>query len=238
MSEYGFQSFPDMETIASFADSSQWALDSPVMDHHQKSYIGNGLIGKFTEQYGEPAESFEEFVVQSQKVQYEGIRRAILSHRLRWGYCMGTTFWQLNDCWPGPSWSAIDYYGRPKVLFQELGNLYAPVVAAAVGDTKNPQLAILSDMPGGGEVILQWKREKVDGTGQVLSSGERKVTILRPGTKLLEPASGMTPNKDEQTTVRITQGGEEISVFKWSGRQDPIQLPKEDWSKFPDLVRE
>ena len=238
MNEYGFQSFPDMETIASFADSSQWALDSPVMDHHQKSYIGNGLIGKFTEQYGEPADNFEEFVKQSQIVQYEGIRRAILSHRLRWGYCMGTTFWQLNDCWPGPSWSAIDYEGRPKVLFQELGNLYAPVVAAAVGDKRSPQLAIISDLPGGGEIKLEWKKGKRTASSQTISSGERKITLLRPGTQVIDPPSGMAPNKDEETVIRVLQNGTELSVFKWSGRQDPIQLPKEDWSKFPDLVRE
>ena len=238
MNEYGFQSFPDMETIATFADSSQWALDSPVMAHHQKSYIGNGLIGKFTEKYGEPADNFESFVKQSQIVQYEGIRRAILSHRLRWGYCMGTTFWQLNDCWPGPSWSAIDYEGRPKVLFQELGNLYAPVVAAAVGTEKEPQLAIISDQAGGGEYLLEWRRESSEAGHQLLSSGERKVTILRPGTQLITPPDGMIPEKDETTTIKIRSGEEVISVFKWSGKQTPIQLPKEEWQKFPDLVRE
>ena len=201
-----------METIATFADSSQWALDSPVMAHHQKSYIGNGLIGKFTEKYGEPADNFESFVKQSQIVQYEGIRRAILSHRLRWGYCMGTTFWQLNDCWPGPSWSAIDYEGRPKVLFQELGNLYAPIVAAAVGTEKEPQLAIISDQAGGGEYLLEWRRESSEAGHQLLSSGERKVTILRPGTQLITPPDGMIPEKDETTTIKIRSGEKVISV--------------------------
>lgn len=236
MNEYGFQSFPAMSTIATFADSSQWALDSPVMAHHQKSYIGNGLIGKFTEQYGEPADNFQDFVHQSQVVQFEGIRRAILSHRLRWGYCMGTTFWQLNDCWPAPSWSAIDYEGQPKVLFQEMKNLYAPVVAAAVGNSKSPQLAILSDMPGGGEVSLRW--ERLSETQQRLSSGERKVTLLGPGTQLIEPPAGMVPGKGEQTIVHINNGEGVISTFKWSGKQPPIKLPEEDWSKFPELVRD
>ncbi|WP_367387969.1 glycoside hydrolase family 2 protein [Lewinella sp. LCG006] len=238
MNEYGFQSFPDMETIASFADSSQWSLESPVMAHHQKSYIGNGLIGKFTEQYGEPAADFPAFVEQSQKVQYEGIRRAILAHRLRYGYCMGTTFWQLNDCWPAPSWSAIDYYGRPKVLFEELPNLYAPIVAAAVGTPKDPQLAVISDYPGGAEVSLFWTKRQ-NGNAIVLGSGEKKVLVLRAGTQLIAPPAGMVPGKDEQTEVNLFVQGELMSTFKWSGRQLPIRLPEEsDWQEFPELLKE
>lgn len=236
MNEYGFQSFPDMATIAAFADSSQWALESPVMNHHQKSYIGNGLIGKFTEKYGQPAANFEAFVEQSQWVQYEGIRRAIIAHRLHWGYCMGTTFWQLNDCWPAPSWSAIDYYGRPKVLFRELPNLFAPVIAAAVGSVKSPQLAILSDRPSAAVVYLKWERRKADG-GIALSSGEKSLTIYEPGTQLLAPPSGMVPEKDEVTTVTILIEGEAVSTFTWSGRQAPIQLPKGNWTAYPNLVK-
>ncbi|MEM1216824.1 MAG: hypothetical protein AAGJ82_14115, partial [Bacteroidota bacterium] len=236
MNEYGFQSFPEMATIAAFADSTQWALDSPVMDHHQKSYVGNGLIGEFTEKYGEPADDFESFVTQSQQVQYEGIRRAILSHRLHYGFCMGTTFWQLNDCWPGPSWSAIDYYGRHKVLMRELGNLYAPIVAAAVGDAKKPQLAILSDYPGGAPITLRWKRVN-NSTQQQLASGEKQHTVLQPGTQLIAPPAGMTPADTETTTVEVWLGEERMSTFTWSGKQRPIALPRKGWERFGELLK-
>jgi beta-mannosidase len=37
---------------------------------------------------------------------------------------MGSLFWQLNDCWPGISWSAIDYYGRKKKLYFEVQKLF------------------------------------------------------------------------------------------------------------------
>lgn len=237
MNEYGFQSFPEMETIKAFTgeDESQWQLESPVMAHHQKSYIGNGLIGEFTEKYGEPADNFEDFVYQSQLVQYEGIRRAILAHRLRWGFCMGTTFWQLNDCWPGPSWSAIDYYGRHKVLFQELPNLYAPVVATAVGSVKQPKLAIMSDRPSAAEVLIQWSRSSMDG-GAVLNSGERQIRVLEPGTQIIEPSTGMKPSASEITTIKLLIEGEVISTFKWSGKQKPIAMPEGDWEKYPALV--
>ena len=35
-------------------------------------------------------------------------------------YCMGTIVWQLNDCWPVISWSAVDGDGRRKPLWYAL----------------------------------------------------------------------------------------------------------------------
>ena len=46
MSEYGFQAFPEMKTIATFAAPEDYALESEVMNAHQKASIGNFLIKK------------------------------------------------------------------------------------------------------------------------------------------------------------------------------------------------
>lgn len=127
MSEYGFQSFPAIETISFFADSTEWNLDSEVMNHHQKSYVGNEMITKQMAKYFEESIDFEDFVAKSQQTQALAIQMAIDAHRLKKGHCWGSLFWQLNDCWPGPSWSAIDVFGRKKVLFKELETLFAPI---------------------------------------------------------------------------------------------------------------
>jgi beta-mannosidase len=37
---------------------------------------------------------------------------------------MGTLLWQLNDCWPGPSWSIIDFEGRPKPAYHAVKAAY------------------------------------------------------------------------------------------------------------------
>ncbi|MDG1477232.1 MAG: glycoside hydrolase family 2 protein [Vicingaceae bacterium] len=118
MVEYGFQSFPGMETIKTFAvDSSQY-LESPTMLNRQKSYIGNGLILEHIKQYYDEPKSFEAFVNLSQETQAKGMQMAIQAHINNQPHCMGSLFWQLNDCWPGPSWSIIDYYGKKKKAYE------------------------------------------------------------------------------------------------------------------------
>ena len=86
------------------------------MKHHQKSYVGNGMMLKqATILYGKP-KSFEEFVYFSQLTQSKAISIAIASHRAGMPRCMGTLYWQINDCWQAPTWSGIDYFGNWKAL--------------------------------------------------------------------------------------------------------------------------
>lgn len=117
MVEYGFQSFPNMETIKTFAHDSSLSLESSTMLNRQKSYIGNGLILDHIKQYYDAPTSFEEFVNLSQETQAKGMQIAIRAHMNNQPHCMGSLFWQLNDCWPGPSWSVIDYYGNKKLAY-------------------------------------------------------------------------------------------------------------------------
>jgi beta-mannosidase len=126
MVEYGFQSFPNMETIKTFASDSNLYLESETMKNRQKSYIGNGLITQHIEQYFDAPKTFEEFVHLSQETQAKGMGMAIRSHLNKQPHCMGSLFWQLNDCWPGPSWSVIDYYGKHKVAYKTVKKEFTP----------------------------------------------------------------------------------------------------------------
>ncbi len=145
MNEYGFQSFPEWATIQAFSGPQDWSLDSDVMKRHQKSYIGNGVIAKFTNRYYKTPTDFKDFVYKSQLTQADGMRMAISSHRARKGHCMGTMYWQLNDCWPGPSWSGIDYYGRWKALHYALRELYADVLIVPYSEPGRLDIHIVSD---------------------------------------------------------------------------------------------
>ncbi|MCH2215709.1 MAG: glycoside hydrolase family 2 protein [Flavobacteriales bacterium] len=120
MVEYGFQSYPELETLKTVLPDSCLSLESPMIRIRQKSYIGNGLIKKHIEQYFDTPVNFEEFVQLSQETQAKGLRMALETHLASQPHCMGTLFWQLNDCWPGPSWSVIDYYGNKKTAYTEV----------------------------------------------------------------------------------------------------------------------
>lgn len=114
--EYGFQSFPEYSTLKSFSTKEEWDVQSEVMKHHQKSYVGNLMILKHAKNlYGMP-ETFEDFVYFSQLTQGHAVSLAVTGHRLDAPRCMGTLYWQLNDCWPAPTWSSIDHYWNWKAL--------------------------------------------------------------------------------------------------------------------------
>lgn len=127
MSEFGFQSFPEMSTIAQFADSSQWKLDSEVMKSHQKHPRGNSLILDYMQREYPVPTDFDKFVYASQILQAEGMRIGLEVHRRSQPYCMGTLYWQLNDCWPVASWSSRDYFGNWKALHYTAQEVFAPV---------------------------------------------------------------------------------------------------------------
>jgi len=116
MSEYGFQSFPEFESVKKYTLPEDYNIESEVMASHQRSGIGNLRIKEYMEMYYKVPTDFEQFLYVGQVLQAQGIREAIEAHRREMPYTMGTLYWQINDCWPVASWSSIDYYGRWKAL--------------------------------------------------------------------------------------------------------------------------
>jgi beta-mannosidase len=124
MVEYGFQSFPSLKTLKNTMHDSSLYLTSDVVTNRQKSYIGNQEITRQIEKYYGQVSNFEAYIESSQKIQALAYQIAIQAHLNNRPHCMGTLFWQLNDCWPGPSWSVIAYDGSEKVAYQTVSDLY------------------------------------------------------------------------------------------------------------------
>ena len=143
--EYGFQSFPEYNTLGTFSIKDDWDLSSMVMRNHQKSYVGNDMILKHAKRlYGNP-KTFEEFVYYSQLTQSMAVSMAVTGHRIDFPRCGGTLYWQLNDCWPAPTWSSVDYNGNWKALQYRMRDDYADVsVMAKYNDLNNIDYYLVS----------------------------------------------------------------------------------------------
>lgn len=147
MSEFGLQAWPDIKTINSFSKTSEQAINSPVIRQHQKFLAGEGnqrLLHYIRANYGEPR-SFNDFVYLSQVMQAEGISLAIGHHRASQPRTMGSLYWQLNDVWPGASWSGIDYFGRWKAMHFQVARAFAPRALVAERDAGLTKVSLISD---------------------------------------------------------------------------------------------
>jgi beta-mannosidase len=146
MTEYGFQSFPEMRTIRAFANKPEdFDIRSTVMQAHQKNKGGNERILTYMlREYREPKD-FASFVYLSQVQQAEIIKIGAEHLRRQRPRTMGSLYWQLNDCWPVASWASIDYYGRWKALHYYARRFYDDVLVSPYSHDDKVDIYVVSD---------------------------------------------------------------------------------------------
>ena len=130
-SEFGYQSFPSLDTIRQYAPKSQFNVTAPVMEWHQRNVGGNSRITEMFSRYFRLPEGFANFVYLSQVQQALAIKTAVEHWRHLRPICLGTLYWQLNDNWPVCSWASLDYGGKWKLLHYAAKKFYAPVLVSA-----------------------------------------------------------------------------------------------------------
>ncbi len=128
LSEFGFQSFPSIKTVETFAEEADYNPFSYVMEKHQRSAAANGKIINYIQQTYLYPTTFESVLYASQLLQADAVKYGVEHFRRNRGRCMGAIYWQLNDCWPVASWSSIDYHHRLKALHYYAKRFFAPVM--------------------------------------------------------------------------------------------------------------
>ena len=176
VTEYGFQSFPEMKTIEAFTQpEDRTGIFTPVMLAHQKNNEGNSIIHDYLlKDYPEPKD-FPSFLYVSQVLQAEGIKIGAEHFRRSRPETMGSIFWQLNDCWPVASWSSIDYYGHWKALQYYARRFYAPILISPHVEEGSLKVYIVSDLTNkqGGRLVVRL----MDFDGKVLLKEDRVVSV-------------------------------------------------------------
>ena len=207
LSEFGFQSFPSMKTLESFTLPEDRNIFSRIMEMHQRSEGANSkIIGYLSQNYLFPKD-LDSLVYASQLLQAEAMKFAVEHLRRNRGRCMGALYWQLNDIWPVASWSAIDYYGRPKALYYYSKRFFSQVLLSCdeVGEKTTRPHVIIPPYVG------------YETTAQL------SVTNDRP-----EPFSGTVKAKLKHKSGKL------LSEYSFEVSLEPlsvIQLPKLDFDK-------
>ena len=165
-SEYGFQSFPEFESVKIYAPQERdWDINSEVMMAHQRagSYANNLIREYMNDEFVTP-DNFEDFLYVGMILQGDAIKTAMEAHRRDMPYCMGTLVWQHNDCWPVASWAGRDYYGRWKAQQYFARNAYRDILVSPVvkGDTLSVNL--VSDRRSNARGKFHLRAMTLDGT--------------------------------------------------------------------------
>jgi len=185
-SEFGFQSFPEPKTVYDYTQPQDRNVTTYVMEHHQRSGIGNAVIMQYMLDWYRLPTSFDMTLWLSQILQGMAIKYAVEHWRRAMPRGMGTLYWQLNDNWPVASWSSIDYHGRWKALHFMAKQFYAPLLISGVEDLAagTVEIHVTSDHRDAGAGIARWVL--TDLAGKELVAGERAVPIAAQANTLVE----------------------------------------------------
>lgn len=175
MSEYGFQSFPEFSSVEKYTIPEDHDVYSDVMKSHQRSSIGNVTIEEYMlRDYKEPKD-FESFLYVSQLLQAHGIKIGIEAHRRNRDRCMGSLYWQINDCWPVASWSSIDYYGKWKALHYSAKKSFRNFLISHENNENGINVFVISDSLKSIDAKLIIRL--LDFEGNEISQWENQITV-------------------------------------------------------------
>ncbi|MFC4113488.1 glycoside hydrolase family 2 protein [Nonomuraea zeae] len=148
VAEFGFQGPPAYATLRRASSDEPLTPDSA----HQKAIDGQGKLLRGLGRHLPQPRTFDDWHYWTQLNQARAMAFGIERFRSLMPYCMGTIVWQLNDCWPVTSWSAVDGDGRRKPLWYALRRAYADRLLTV----QEGELALVNDTaePWSGELHL------------------------------------------------------------------------------------
>ncbi|MFG1709911.1 glycoside hydrolase family 2 protein [Nonomuraea sp. M3C6] len=148
VAEFGFQGPPAYATLRRASSDEPLTPDSS----HQKAIDGRAKLLRGLGAHLPQPETFDDWHYYTQLNQARAMAFGVERFRSLMPYCMGTIVWQLNDCWPVTSWSAVDGDARRKPLWYALRRAYADRLLTV----QDGELAVVNGIaePWSGELHL------------------------------------------------------------------------------------
>src|SRR5690625_2677372 len=134
------------------------------MEKHQKNDGANGIILSYLADTFLYPKDFNTLLYTSQLLQAEAIKYGVEHWRRNRGRCMGSLYWQLNDCWPVASWSSVDYFGRWKALHYFAKRFYDPILLSIEEEGTDAAIYVTNDTLENIQTTVEWKLRSSDST--------------------------------------------------------------------------
>ncbi|XTZ13331.1 glycoside hydrolase family 2 protein [Micromonospora echinospora] len=218
VAEFGYQAPPAYATLRRALSDDPLAPDSPGMAHHQKAIDGDRKLQRGLDAHLPAPADFDEWHHLTQVNQARAVACGVEHFRSHRGVCMGTIVWQLNDCWPVTSWSAVDGDGRRKPLWYALRHAYADRLLTV--QPRDGGLALVAVNDGG----QPW-RAPATVTRLTLAGEPRAKTSYEldvpPGTAVtLALPSDLAEPEDARRELLVAEAGESAERALWFFAED------------------
>ena len=193
VAEFGMQSFSSAAVASTFCPPTELNVFSATMESHQKNPAGNQILLDYISRRYRFPKDYASLAYLSQLNQAHCMQVGVEHYRRSRPRTMGALYWQLNDCWPGASWSSLEFGGRWKPLHHAARRFFAPAIVSAVplgretvaiGNVRHStinavQVFTSSDLPVPAQGWLSWELHTLD--GRQLRSWRKRIN-LQPGT--------------------------------------------------------
>jgi beta-mannosidase len=197
VTEFGFQSPANIDTINSVIPAESRMIESEIFKFHNKQVDGPERLNFFLEKHLPVIKEWEDYIYLTQLNQAFALDSCLRNWKMN-GITNGAIIWQLNDCWPVSSWSVIDSHLAPKLSYHFVKNIFEPCIINFFNDRGkiNVHLQNMNENSFSGKVkifIVESEKGIVDET-------YLEISVDGNSEQILSSISGIE-NKDKNILV-------------------------------------
>ena len=223
VAEFGWQAPPTWATLTRSITDDPLTPESPGMIVHQKAIKGNDKLTDGLIPHLRLPDDMSDWHWAMQLNQAAAIRAGIGWFRSRAPICSGSIVWQLNDCWPATSWSAIDGDGRPKPLLYALRHINRAQLVTIQPGADGLEAAVLNDTDERWDGDLRFERRRYDGA--VLASVVVAVVVEPRSAQRVEVPSEIGAASDPEQELVVAALYEVRDLWFFAEYRDSALAP-------------
>ncbi|KAB1931677.1 glycoside hydrolase family 2 protein [Micromonospora sp. ALFpr18c] len=228
VAEFGYQAPPAYATLRRSISDEPLAHDSPGMAHHQKAANGDAKLQRGLDAHLPAPADFDDWHYLTQLNQARAIQLGVEHFRSHRGVCAGTIVWQLNDCWPVTSWSAVDGDGRRKPLWYALRHAYADRLLTV--QPRDGGLALVAVNDGGTPWRASASVTRVSLTGEPRAKTTTELDVPAYSAVTLALPAELARPDEARRELLVAEAGESAERALWFFAEDrDVDWPAAAW---------